>query len=62
MEKLVKYEPEESEPLVEGMVKFFEGGAAPVELRDIVENVAVMYCGNESIAREGAWVEVPRIE
>ena len=48
--------------LVEGMVKFFEGGAAPVELRDIVENVAVMYCGNESIAREGAWVEVPRIE
>ncbi len=47
--------------LVEGMVKFFEGGAAPVELRDIVENVAVMQAGNESIAREGAWVDIPEI-
>lgn len=48
--------------LVEGMVKFFEGGAAPVDLRDIVENVAVMEKGNESIRRGGEWVDVPTIE
>jgi predicted dehydrogenase len=48
--------------LVEGMVKFFEGGPAPVDLRDIVENVAVMEKGNESIGREGEWVTVPVIE
>ncbi len=48
--------------LVEGMVKFFEGGAAPVELRDIVENVAVMQAGNQSIAQGGEWVDVPVIE
>jgi predicted dehydrogenase len=48
--------------LVEGMVKFFEGGEAPVGLRDIVENVAVMQAGNESIARGGEWVEIPVIE
>ncbi len=47
--------------LVEGMVKFFEGGEAPVDLRDIVENVAVMQAGNESIAQGGAWVEIPVI-
>lgn len=48
--------------LVEGMVKFFEGGPAPVELRDIVENVAVMEAGNRSIAQHGAWIDVPTIE
>lgn len=48
--------------LVEGMVKFFEGGPAPVELRDIVENVAVMQAGNQSIAQNGAWIDVPVIE
>jgi predicted dehydrogenase len=48
--------------LVEGMVKFFEGGPAPVELRDIVESVAVMQLGNESIARNGEWMDVPVIE
>lgn len=48
--------------LVEGMVKFFEGGPAPVDLRDIVENVAVMEAGNRSIAEGGAWVSVPTIE
>jgi hypothetical protein len=48
--------------LVEGMVKFFEGKEAPVALRDIVENVAVMEKGNESIRRDGAWVDVPVIE
>jgi predicted dehydrogenase len=48
--------------LVEGMVKFFEGGPAPVDLRDIVENVAVMEAGNRSIAMGGEWVEIPTIE
>jgi predicted dehydrogenase len=48
--------------LVEGMSRFFEGGEPPVDLRDIVENVAVMEKGNESIRREGAWVEVPAID
>jgi len=48
--------------LVEGMVKFFEGREAPVSLRDIVENVAVMEKGNESIKKDGAWVNVPVIE
>jgi predicted dehydrogenase len=47
--------------LVAGMVRFFEGGAAPVELRDIVENVAVMEKGNHSISRGGEWVDVPQI-
>lgn len=48
--------------LVEGMIKFFEGGEAPVSLRDIVENVAVMEAGNRSIAHGGEWVEIPTIE
>jgi predicted dehydrogenase len=48
--------------LVEGMTRFFEGGAAPAELRDIVENVAVMQAGNESMKRDGAWVEVESID
>lgn len=48
--------------LVEGMTRFFEGGGAPAELRDIVENVAVMAAGNESIERDGGWVDVPTIE
>lgn len=48
--------------LVEGMVRFFEGGPAPVDLRDIVENVAVMECGNRSIALNGEWVDLPVIE
>lgn len=48
--------------LVEGMVKFFEGGEAPVDLRDIVENVAVMEAGNASIELDGAWLEIPTIE
>lgn len=48
--------------LVKGMVRFFEGGPAPVELRDIVENVAVMEAGNRSIQQDGAWVDVEVIE
>lgn len=47
--------------LVAGMVKFFEGGEPPAELRDIVENVAVMEAGNRSIASGGAWEEIPVI-
>ncbi len=48
--------------LVAGMVRFFEGGPAPVELRDIVENVLTMEAGNASIAKDGAWVDVPTID
>lgn len=48
--------------LVRRMVDFFEGGKAPVELRDIVENVATMEAGNLSIERQGAWVDVEAIE
>lgn len=48
--------------LVEGMVKFFAGGPAPVPLRDIVENVALMEAGNESIRRQGEWVDVAAVE
>jgi predicted dehydrogenase len=47
--------------LVEGMTRFFEGGTAPSELRDIVENVAVMEAGNKSIKTGGAWVNVEAI-
>ena len=47
--------------LIEGMTRFFEGGPAPAVLRDIVENVAVMQAGTESIKRDGAWVEIERI-
>lgn len=59
--------------LVKGMVRFFAGGAAPVALRNIVENVAVMEAGNTSMglgkgavgkatANAGGWVEVEAIE
>ncbi len=47
--------------LVTGMAGFFEGGAAPAELRDIVENVAVMAAGNESIRRQGEWIDVAAV-
>lgn len=47
--------------LVAGMAGFFEGKRAPADLRDIVENVAVMAAGNESIRRDGVWVDVPEI-
>jgi len=47
--------------LVEGMTKFFEGGPAPVDLRDIVETVAVMQAGNESIRHNGDWVAIEDI-
>lgn len=44
--------------LVEGMCRFFEGGVPPAELRDIVENVAVMDAFDASLRRDGAWAEV----
>lgn len=44
--------------LVRGMATFFEGGPAPASLEAIVENVAVMVAGNESVAQDGRWVEV----
>ena len=48
--------------LMEGMARFFEGGAAPPPLRDLVENVAVMEAGNASMKRDGAWVEIEKID
>ncbi|MEM7809483.1 MAG: Gfo/Idh/MocA family oxidoreductase [Planctomycetota bacterium] len=47
--------------LIVGLCDFFEGGKAPVALRDIVENVAVMEAGNRSQANEGAWVPVEEV-
>jgi predicted dehydrogenase len=47
--------------LVEGMCSFFEGGTAPAELRDIVENIAVMEAGNKSLRQGGCWVDVPAV-
>jgi predicted dehydrogenase len=47
--------------LVKGMVRFFQGEPAPVELRDIVENVAVMEAGNQSMASGGDWIDIPEI-
>jgi len=44
--------------LVAGMVRFFEEGAAPVELDRIVENVAVMVAGNASVEADGAWQRI----
>jgi len=48
--------------LIKGMTRFFEGGEAPVKLRDLVENVAVMEAGNQSMKRDGAWVDVEAVE
>lgn len=47
--------------LIEGMIRFFEGGAAPAPLRDIVENIAVMAAGNASIRSGGDWVDVETV-
>ncbi len=47
--------------LVAGMVRFFEGGPAPAELRDIVENIAVMQAANESLFGDGGWVPVATV-
>jgi predicted dehydrogenase len=46
---------------VERLVRFFEGGVAPVDLRDIVETVAVMQSGDESAARGGEWIGVEEV-
>jgi len=47
--------------LVQGMTRFFAGGDAPVPLRDLVENVAVMEAGNASMERQGGWVDVQHV-
>lgn len=47
--------------LVERLAWFFQTGEAPVPLRDIVENIAVMEAIDRSIARDGAWVDVPTV-
>lgn len=44
--------------LIEGMTDFFDHGKAPVDLDNIIENVAVMEAANRSIAADGAWVEL----
>ncbi len=47
--------------LVAGMVRFFEGGDAPADLRDIVENIAVIEAAHSSLEQNGAWVGVSAI-
>lgn len=44
--------------LIDGMIRFFEGGEAPTQLEAIVENIAVMEAGNASMEQGGRWVEV----
>ncbi|MEM8781946.1 MAG: Gfo/Idh/MocA family oxidoreductase [Planctomycetota bacterium] len=48
--------------LVQGMVRFFEGGDAPADLRDIVENLAVIESAHRSLERGGAWIDVPAVD
>jgi predicted dehydrogenase len=48
--------------LIQGMTRFFEGGEAPTQLRDLVENVAVMQAGNASIAKDGSWMTVEEVD
>jgi predicted dehydrogenase len=47
--------------LIQGMARFFESGAAPAPLGDIIENVAVMEAGNASMKHGGEWVEIDQI-
>jgi predicted dehydrogenase len=47
--------------LVAGMCQFFTGGPAPADMRDIVENIAVMEAGNRSIRNNGTWEAVETI-
>jgi virulence factor len=47
--------------LIQKLTHFYETGEAPVPLRDLVENVAVMEAGNRSMKQDGAWVDVPDI-
>ncbi|MEM7576020.1 MAG: Gfo/Idh/MocA family oxidoreductase [Planctomycetota bacterium] len=48
--------------LVAGMVNFFEGGDPPCDLRDIVENLAVIERAHHSLEQGGAWIDVPTID
>jgi predicted dehydrogenase len=47
--------------LILGMTRFFETGIAPVDIRDILENIAVMSAGNLSMAEGGRWVDIPEL-
>lgn len=44
--------------LVGAMVRFFEGGPAPVDLRETVEHVGAIEAVHRSISADGAWVDV----
>lgn len=48
--------------LIQRMTRFFEGGEAPTQLRELVENVAVMQAGNASIAKDGSWMTVEEVD
>ncbi len=48
--------------MIERMTHFFEGGPAPVPLRDTIENIAVMEAGNRSMAADGEWIDVANEE
>ena len=48
--------------LVRGMTRFFEGGPAPVPLRNIVENIATLEAGQRSLEAGGVWVGVEPVE
>jgi predicted dehydrogenase len=47
--------------LILGMTRFFETGVAPVQINDILENIAVMAAGNLSMAAGGRWVDIPEL-
>ena len=48
--------------LVAGMTRFFEGGDAPADLRDIVENLAVIESAHVSLQQGGTWIDVPSVD
>jgi predicted dehydrogenase len=47
--------------LIRGMTRFFETGIAPVDINDILENIAVMAAGNLSMIEGGRWVDIPEL-
>lgn len=46
--------------LVQGMVRFFEGGPPPAALEHIVENIATLEAAQEAMKDSGKWVSVSR--
>ncbi len=44
--------------LIDGMVRFFEGGPPPVQLERLVENVALIEAAHRSVDADGAWIDV----